>query len=85
MNMFDRFDRHARLVERMADTLGVDLAEELMRGRVMPSDLRSNVVRCMGCERTQECGVWLEAHPDGARMAPNFCRNKEQLERAASH
>ena len=84
MGLFSRLDRHARLVERMADTLGVDLAGETMRGRIAPQDLRSALVRCTGCRRANACCTWLDAHPDGASAAPDYCCNKGQLERLAA-
>lgn len=55
MSIFSRLDRHARLMDRMADTLGLDLAEESMAGRLTPEDYRSAVFRCTGCTRPEEC------------------------------
>ncbi len=81
MGLLARIDRHARLVDRMADALGVDLGEEAMMGRMRPEDLRSAVLRCTGCSHVDACDTWLTAHPDGATAAPDYCRNKQQLER----
>jgi hypothetical protein len=81
--MFARFDRHDRLMGRMADTLGVDLAEEAMHGRLGPEDLRSLLVRCTGCGQASACEGWLDAQSGQASLAPDYCRNKDQLERLA--
>lgn len=84
MLWIDRFDRHADLVDRMAETLGVDLAEEMLRGNLPPQDMRSTVMRCMGCREAGACAAWLDAHEGGADATPSFCRNKERLEGLAA-
>lgn len=76
MSIFDKFDRHADLVHRMADTVGVDLAEEAMRGHINEQEFRSTVLRCMSCTESDACEHWLDAHPEGADATPGYCRNK---------
>ena len=83
MSIYDRYDRHAGLVHRMADTLGVDLAEEAMRGRIREEELRSVVYRCMGCAEAGACDHWLDDHAEGAGAAPDYCRNKSVLDTLA--
>jgi len=72
---FERLEKHERLVNKMADTLGVDLVEEVQRGNLAPSELRNRVFRCVGCDSADACADWLRAHPDGTDGAPEFCRN----------
>ena len=79
MQWMNRFDKHAELVNRMAETLGVDLAEEMLRGNLPPQDLRSTVLNCMSCREAGACEAWLAEHPEGADAAPGYCRNKERL------
>ena len=79
-----RLNRHAELVERMADTLGVDLAEEAMRGRMSPEQIRTNVLNCVGCAYPDGCEKWLADHKDGASETPGYCRNKSMLDRLAA-
>ena len=79
MLWMDRFDTHAGLVTRMADTLGVDLAEEMLRGALPPEDLRGLVLTCMGCREAGACGHWLEENAAGAEAAPGYCRNRGRL------
>jgi hypothetical protein len=83
MLWMDRFDKHAELVNRMAETLGVDLAEEMLRGNLPPQDLRATVLNCMGCREAGACENWLSDHPEGADATPGYCRNKERLEALA--
>jgi hypothetical protein len=80
MLWMDRFDKHADLVGRMAETLGVDLGEQMMRGSLPPTDMRSAVMACMGCKEAGDCVTWLEAHAEGSDVAPSYCRNKERLQ-----
>lgn len=79
-----RFDKHADLVNRMAETLDVDLGEEMLRGNLPPQDLRSTVLNCMGCREAGACARWLEAHDGGSDVTPSYCRNKERLEALAA-
>ncbi|MFV2053547.1 DUF6455 family protein [Aliiroseovarius sp. YM-037] len=81
MNMFTKFSRHAELVGRMSDVLGVDLGDKAMRGEMPPEELRSTVMRCMGCDNPGGCHDWLETHADGSAQTPGYCRNKAVLER----
>jgi hypothetical protein len=83
MRFFEQFDKHSRLVGRMADTLDVDLAEDMMSGRISPEDYRSFVVSCTACRETDRCEEWLEAAGRHAEAAPAYCRNKRILEALA--
>jgi hypothetical protein len=84
MTWMTRFDTHADLVNRMSGTLGVDLAEEMLRGRMPPEDLRTTVLTCMGCSAPGACARWLDAHASGSDVAPSYCRNKDRLEGLAN-
>jgi len=71
---FSRYDKHANLVNRMSDTLGVDLVEETLRGNMPPEQLRDTVQRCMGCSASKDCETWLQTN-SSAKSAPDYCRN----------
>lgn len=76
-----RLEKHAELVERMAETLGVDLTEEQMTARMTPEDLHETVLRCTTCLEEGACQQFLTLNHDrGADTAPSFCRNKALLE-----
>ena len=73
--------RHARLVDEMANTLGVDLEEATMRGNIPMDDLSDLVLKCRGCVDPDACENWLKARArTGADRAPGFCRSAKQLE-----
>jgi (methylthio)acryloyl-CoA hydratase len=67
MGLFSKLDRHADLMHRMADTVGVDLGDAVARGTLSPEELRGAVFSCMACEGGAECGDWLDNHPAGCR------------------
>ncbi|WP_143096165.1 DUF6455 family protein [Tranquillimonas alkanivorans] len=75
-----RYDRHAMLVNRMADTAGVDLGEALQRGRITPDDLSDLVFSCVACRDADACPKWLDDHAGRTVPAPGFCRNKPWFE-----
>lgn len=75
-----KYDEHTELVERMAEALGVDLAEETMAGRWTPEDMQATVSRCLGCTDPDHCKGWLEGHAEGIEHTPGYCRNKDLLE-----
>lgn len=70
--------RHAALVDRMADAVGVDLQEMIMRGQLQISTLGDAVLGCTGCTNPGACRQVLEAQEAGGAMlegAPEYCRN----------
>lgn len=72
--------RHAALVDRMATALGLDLEEEVLRGRLASDALPEMVLRCTGCGDAAGCNATLSAHEAGDAAAalsetPYFCRN----------
>lgn len=84
-------NRHAQLMNRMAQVLGVDLTETMARGLLSGEDWRGAVVRCTGCADPEGCLHWLseqdapEDH-DGAataEAAPEFCNNRLMMARLA--
>ncbi|WP_323037305.1 DUF6455 family protein [Pararhodobacter sp.] len=81
MGLFDKLDRHGDLMHRMAATVNSDVAEAIQRGRISGSDIRNAVFACVGCEGGAQCPDWLDAHPDGAEDTPDYCRNRDMLNR----
>ncbi|WP_267138909.1 DUF6455 family protein [Anianabacter salinae] len=84
MSIMEKLNRRSSLVNRMADTVGVDMAEQMMRAHVSPDEVRGAVFRCMSCRQDQTCEAWMDAHPQGAAAAPGYCRNGEMLARLAT-
>ena len=81
-------NRHAALVNRMAQVLGVDLTEAMGKGKLSGEDWREAVVRCTGCTAPEACTVWLSERPapedaEGVAVAaaPHNCNNRLMLAR----
>ena len=83
MGFFDRIDRHADLLKRMADTVHADIGEAMERGAVQGDEIRRAVFTCMGCTGASECPSWMDAHETGSDSAPAYCRNRGWLARIA--
>ena len=88
MTRFGKYDTHAELVDRMAETLGLDLAEQAQRGCApTEGEERERVYRCLSCTQPELCVRFLDDHAEAgtvARQAPGYCRNKVELERLAA-
>jgi hypothetical protein len=69
------FRHHADLVDRMAQTLGLDLDETIMEGRMQEQTRENAVLRCTGCADVGGCERWLADQPQSAEEAPGMCRN----------
>lgn len=69
--------RHARLMDNMAETLGLDLEEAAMRGTLPMEEIADAVLSCTNCSNPGHCETWLTEHADGADATPGYCRNKE--------
>ena len=70
----DKFVRHARLVSKMADRVGLDLVEEMQRGQIDAEDVRMMVHRCQGCTDPEACEKLL-AQGQPLEKPPEYCRN----------
>jgi len=81
MSFLDRLDAHADLMHRMAETTGADLGTAVLEGRVGPMELRSLYLSCTRCDAPEACAEWLEGHADGSAAPPDFCRNRQSLDR----
>ncbi|HBT01463.1 DUF6455 family protein [Salipiger marinus] len=68
--------RHARLVDDMATALGLDLQEQMLRGRLDMDGLEEAVFSCTACTRPGDCESWLAQHNGTPEQAPpDYCRN----------
>ena len=76
MSADDRFTHHAKLVSKMADKVGIDLTEEMQRGKVDAEDLRMMVHRCEGCTDPEDCIALMESG-DKSAFPPSYCRNAD--------
>lgn len=76
--MKDNYDRpltpHA--MDRMAETLGLNIDAEYDANLVSRRQLDRAVERCHLCADPDGCEIWLDDHAGGAKQAPALCPNK---------
>jgi hypothetical protein len=75
--------QHGALMNRMAETLGVDLDEAELRGALAPEQREEMLLACTGCADPTGCAHWL-ARTRNADAAPDYCRNGDVLGRLAA-
>jgi len=74
-----KIKRHARLVDQMADALGVDVEEKVMSGLLDPEEVVDAVLRCTACTNPEDCEQWLETQDRPVEDTPDYCRNTQLL------
>ncbi|MCA0995206.1 DUF6455 family protein [Alloyangia pacifica] len=77
------FKRHAALVDHMASAVGVDLEEQMMRGKLSFSALEDAVFACTGCTHPDTCEHWIAAQKGRAEATPSYCRNADLFQQLA--
>ncbi|MFD2174487.1 DUF6455 family protein [Rhodobacter lacus] len=82
-------NRHAALMNRMAQVLGINLTERMIAGKISGEEWREAVVRCTNCSDPGECMHWLAEHAEAGTdpnappiaAAPSYCTNKMMMAR----
>lgn len=72
MTLTTKLEVHTRLMSRMHDTTGADLAG---------ADQAALLGKCCGCGNVGACEDWLDDHAEGANRAPVFCANADVMQR----
>ncbi|WP_082029759.1 DUF6455 family protein [Ruegeria sp. ANG-S4] len=75
-----KLKHHAGLVDLMAQNLGVDLQEAAIAGALEIDDISEAVLRCTKCANPGHCESLL-GQPSPPRNAPEYCRNRDLLNR----
>ena len=83
MFSLSKIDRHAELMNRMADTVGADFSRAIVSGAMSGEQYRQAILSCTNCSHPEECASWLEANPGGAEQTPEYCRNAGLFDRLA--
>lgn len=71
--------RHADLMDRMANAVGVDLEQAMMEGRMTMDQLGDAVLACTGCTNPENCAHLLADQCGALPAPPDYCRNSETL------
>jgi len=75
MAIIQDFASYSQRVQRMARTVGVDLGQAVLAGRLQHFPFSDIVFRCSRCPEHSACAIWLDAHQTGASEPPAYCRN----------
>ena len=78
MEETSRHAKHTRLVLKMADRQGIDLAELVMRSEFSLDNMEEAVEKCIGCTHPNECACLLESQEDAFSL-PDYCRNEDMF------
>jgi hypothetical protein len=73
--------KHAALVDRMANALGIDLEQKAMEGQIDFDQISDAVMACSGCSNPEDCTHWLDAQQGQTDTTPDICRNAELFAR----
>lgn len=69
--------RHATLIDRMATARGLDMEEQVLRGKISSADIADAVLSCTHCTNPDGCAQWLDAQTGVVAATPEQCRNAE--------
>lgn len=79
MGIFSRLDQSGRLLDGMAERLGVDLRAGMDTAPdTAAARYRAMVLACAGCAEREAC-TGLQAATARLDAAPEYCRNRERL------
>ncbi|MEP2718205.1 DUF6455 family protein [Pseudophaeobacter sp.] len=79
MGLFSKLGQSTDLVEGMADRLGVDFADDIVRDpETGGRKFRRAVLNCSHCSNQAGCAD-LQAETDHLAEAPDYCRNRDML------
>ncbi|MGB1034184.1 MAG: DUF6455 family protein [Paracoccaceae bacterium] len=75
-----RYERHAALVDHMAEAQGLDLDEAAQRGHLSSEARDMAVLRCTGCAQPEACAQWLADPQTRTGPRPEYCRNGQTFD-----
>jgi len=80
----ENLKRHAALMDQMAQTVGVDLEDAVLSGRLAIDEISDAVLRCTKCASPDTCPAWMAGQSEPADRAPDYCGNRSMLQRLQS-
>ncbi|MCJ7875027.1 DUF6455 family protein [Phaeobacter sp. J2-8] len=73
----EQIKRHAILMDRMGDARGLDMEEQVLRGKITSAELADRVLSCANCTGPQDCAHWLDTRTGVEGESPSYCRNAD--------
>jgi hypothetical protein len=80
MIAIQNFAAHSKRVQRMAESVGVDLGQAILNGKLRGFPITDIVFRCSRCAEKTTCDAWLDRQVAAVEQTPDFCRNKQLLD-----
>ena len=77
---FDDWTSLYWLTQGMARTLGVNLSEEISRGRITRMDLDEMIAICAACPSTNRCLSYMATGGNRGAGPPSYCLNHKRIE-----
>ncbi|TNF17422.1 MAG: hypothetical protein EP318_21460 [Rhodobacteraceae bacterium] len=71
----DQIKRHAVLMDKMAETRGIDMEEQVLRGNISSAEVAESVLSCTNCTNPGDCANWLAENRGPVAETPSYCRN----------
>lgn len=72
--------KHAALFDEMGQTVGLDLQQQAIDGKLRFDEISEAVLRCTRCAHPERCASWMQAAHAETGQAPDYCRNRDLLE-----
>ena len=82
-NPFKTIDRHASLLNRMAEATEADMSDAALDGRQSAETYRKALRDCTHCQSVDQCLSWLDTSPQEGGEPPAFCANRDVLTKLA--
>lgn len=73
--------RHFWMARSVARVMGLNLGDQMRRGRLRPQQYEVMVAACRGCALVEQCEKWLAGQSDIAKAPPPGCRISAPLTR----
>lgn len=73
--------RHFWMTRSVARVMGLNLSDEMHRGRLGPDDYVQMVARCQGCALVEACESWLGQQIGVSASSPPGCCIDDMLGR----
>ncbi|MDD9745969.1 MULTISPECIES: DUF6455 family protein [Marinovum] len=75
-----KIKRHAILMDRVAEARGLDMEEQVLRGRISSEAVADAVLSCTNCTRPDDCARWLDRQAAPVAASPGYCRNARMFD-----
>ena len=69
--------KHAALFDEMGRSVGLDLQQQALEGRLLLDEISEAVLRCAKCSQPDHCASVMADRDAQMSAPPNYCRNRD--------